>query len=82
MGMEGGRRRRVVKTLELVVLGDGAGARGVAVGEESEVGDEGGVGVGGAAGGVASGGGGRGGGGGGGKKEGANHGDARGEMER
>ncbi|KAF7837267.1 putative membrane-associated kinase regulator 1 [Senna tora] len=75
--------RGVVKTLELVVLGDGAGSRRVTVGEEGEVGDEGGVGVGGAAGGVSwSGGGGGGGGAGGGEEEGSNHGDAGREVER
>lgn len=78
----------VVKTLELVVLCHRTGARGVAVGEEGEVGDEGGLGVRGAAGGVAGaaigggGVGGGGGGGGGGEEEGTDHGDAGGEVER
>lgn len=72
--------RRVVKALELVVFGYRAGAGRVAFWEESEVAVEGRVGVVGAASGVAGGGGG--GGGGGGEEEGADHGDARREVER
>lgn len=76
---DGGRRRvGVVEAFEVVVLiGYGAGARGVAVGEEGEVAGEGGA----AAGGVTCGGGG-GGGAGGGEEESANHGDALGEVKR
>ena len=66
------RRHRIA-----TVIGYGAGARGVAVGEEGEVAGEGGA----AAGGVTCGGGG-GGGAGGGEEESADHGDALGEVKR